>query len=68
MSAGGQDYWRSLEELAETPGFAAIVEREVPRFREVLGAFDRRPGASPSPPTLFATFRQAAQPLGPPRC
>ena len=24
------------------PGFAAIVEREVPRFRDVLGALDRR--------------------------
>ena len=35
-------YWRSLEELAETPAFAAIVEREVPRFRDMLGAFDRR--------------------------
>lgn len=35
-------YWRNLEELAETPDFAAIVEREVPRFRDVLNAFDRR--------------------------
>ncbi|MGH6682121.1 MAG: TAT-variant-translocated molybdopterin oxidoreductase, partial [Bradyrhizobium sp.] len=35
-------YWRTLEELAETPDFAAIVEREVPRFRDMLGAFDRR--------------------------
>ena len=42
MSAAGRDYWRSLEELAETPGFAAIVEREVPRFRDALGALDRR--------------------------
>jgi len=33
MNPSGRDYWRSLEELAETPGFAAIVEREVPRFR-----------------------------------
>jgi MoCo/4Fe-4S cofactor protein with predicted Tat translocation signal len=37
-----RDYWRSLEELAESPAFAAIVEREVPRFRDVLHAFDRR--------------------------
>jgi MoCo/4Fe-4S cofactor protein with predicted Tat translocation signal len=42
MNAGSRDYWRTLEELAETPGFAAIVESEVPRFREVLGALDRR--------------------------
>ncbi len=35
-------YWRSLEELAETPEFAAIVAREAPRFREIVNAFDRR--------------------------
>ena len=42
MSASARTYWRSLEELAETPEFAAAVEREVPRFGEVLGALDRR--------------------------
>ena len=42
MNGRGRDYWRTLEELAETPEFAAIVEREVPRFRNVLAAFDRR--------------------------
>ena len=42
MSGLGRNYWRSLEELVETPEFAAAVEREVPRFRDVLGAFDRR--------------------------
>ncbi len=42
MSAPGRSYWRSLEELAETPEFAAIVEREAPRFRDVLGSLDRR--------------------------
>ncbi|MGH7031919.1 MAG: TAT-variant-translocated molybdopterin oxidoreductase, partial [Stellaceae bacterium] len=42
MSFSGRNYWRSLEELAETPEFATIVEREVPRFRDVLGNFDRR--------------------------
>jgi MoCo/4Fe-4S cofactor protein with predicted Tat translocation signal len=42
MTGRGKDYWRTLEELAETPEFAAIVEREVPRFRDVLGEFDRR--------------------------
>src|SRR5437588_13010072 len=42
MSARGKEYWRTLEELAETPQFAAIIEREVPRFRDMLGALDRR--------------------------
>jgi MoCo/4Fe-4S cofactor protein with predicted Tat translocation signal len=42
MSSRGRDYWRTLEELAETPEFAAIVESEVPRFRDVVGSFDRR--------------------------
>ncbi len=42
MSVSGRNYWRTLEELAETPEFAAIVERDVPRFHDVLGAFDRR--------------------------
>ena len=42
MSASSRNYWRTLEELAETPEFGAIVEQEVPRFREVLGQFDRR--------------------------
>ena len=42
MSGRGRNYWRTLEELAETPEFAAVVEREVPRFRDVLGGFDRR--------------------------
>jgi MoCo/4Fe-4S cofactor protein with predicted Tat translocation signal len=42
MSASPRDYWRSLEELAESPGFAEIVEREAPRFRDVLGVLQRR--------------------------
>jgi MoCo/4Fe-4S cofactor protein with predicted Tat translocation signal len=42
MSPPGGAYWRTLEELAATPEFAAAVERDVPRFRDVLGAFDRR--------------------------
>jgi len=28
---GGKKYWRSLEELASTPGFAAALEREFPQ-------------------------------------
>jgi MoCo/4Fe-4S cofactor protein with predicted Tat translocation signal len=40
---GARTYWRSLEELAESPRFAAFVAREVPRFRDaVLAAPDRR--------------------------
>ncbi|WP_407175028.1 TAT-variant-translocated molybdopterin oxidoreductase [Bradyrhizobium sp. STM 3562] len=35
-------YWRSLEELAESPEFVALVERQAPRFRDVVNAFDRR--------------------------
>jgi MoCo/4Fe-4S cofactor protein with predicted Tat translocation signal len=42
MSASPRDYWRSLEELAESADFAELVAREVPRFRDVVGAFDRR--------------------------
>jgi MoCo/4Fe-4S cofactor protein with predicted Tat translocation signal len=42
MTQAARTYWRSLEELAETPEFAATVERAVPRFRDVVNAFDRR--------------------------
>jgi molybdopterin-containing oxidoreductase family iron-sulfur binding subunit len=42
MTNRARTYWRSLEELAETPEFAAIVEREAPRFRDIVNAFDRR--------------------------
>jgi molybdopterin-containing oxidoreductase family iron-sulfur binding subunit len=30
-SAGGREYWRNLEELASTPQFQDLVEREFPR-------------------------------------
>ncbi len=42
MTEPARRYWRSLEELADTPEFAAIVAREAPRFREIVDAFDRR--------------------------
>jgi MoCo/4Fe-4S cofactor protein with predicted Tat translocation signal len=42
MSPSGRDYWRNLQELAETAEFAAIIEREAPRFRAVLGTLERR--------------------------
>jgi molybdopterin-containing oxidoreductase family iron-sulfur binding subunit len=42
MNQSARTYWRSLEELAETHEFASIVEREVPRFRDIINSFDRR--------------------------
>jgi MoCo/4Fe-4S cofactor protein with predicted Tat translocation signal len=42
MTQEARTYWRSLQELAETPEFAEVVERAAPRFRELIGAFDRR--------------------------
>jgi MoCo/4Fe-4S cofactor protein with predicted Tat translocation signal len=42
MTQQARTYWRSLQELAEDPAFAAIVEREAPRFRDIVNAFDRR--------------------------
>ena len=30
-NARGRDYWRSLDELAATPAFKEMVEREFPR-------------------------------------
>ncbi|MEM8930157.1 MAG: TAT-variant-translocated molybdopterin oxidoreductase, partial [Acidobacteriota bacterium] len=35
-------YWRSLEELAETPDFAERMQREFPRQAAELGNLDRR--------------------------
>ncbi len=42
MTQQARTYWRNLEELAEAPEFAAIVEQEVPRFRDLLDTVDRR--------------------------
>jgi MoCo/4Fe-4S cofactor protein with predicted Tat translocation signal len=42
MIEPARTYWRNLEELAETPEFAALVERQAPRFRDIINAFDRR--------------------------
>jgi molybdopterin-containing oxidoreductase family iron-sulfur binding subunit len=42
MTPHARTYWRDLEQLAETPEFAAIVEREMPRFGNLLHAFERR--------------------------
>ena len=42
MTQPGRTYWQTLEELADSPEFATLVEREAPRFRDVMHAFDRR--------------------------
>ncbi|HVU34784.1 MAG TPA: TAT-variant-translocated molybdopterin oxidoreductase [Opitutaceae bacterium] len=38
----GPKYWRSLDELAETPGFKAQLEREFPEGASTLEGVDRR--------------------------
>jgi len=38
----GPKYWRSLDELAETPGFKARLEREFPDGASTLDGVDRR--------------------------
>ncbi len=42
MKTQGRTYWQTLEELAESPAFAGIIEREVPRFRDAMSLIDRR--------------------------
>jgi molybdopterin-containing oxidoreductase family iron-sulfur binding subunit len=41
-SARGRQYWRSLEELAETEEFQELLRREFPRQASVLDAVSRR--------------------------
>ena len=38
----GRKYWRSLDDLASTPGFKAQVEREFPAGSDNLDGVDRR--------------------------
>src|SRR5882724_12264531 len=38
----GPKYWRSLDELAETPGFRAQIEREFPEGAADMNGVDRR--------------------------
>ena len=38
----GPKYWRSLDELAGTPGFKAQMEREFPEGASVMNDVDRR--------------------------
>ncbi len=42
MTQNPRTYWRSLQELAESPEFVAIVEAQAPRFKDIVKAFDRR--------------------------
>src|SRR5436305_1881365 len=42
-AARGRDYWRSLEELADSPGFEEMLQREFPRqVGGWLDGLDRR--------------------------
>lgn len=36
-SSSGRQYWRSLDELADTPAFRELLEREFPRGAAELG-------------------------------
>jgi molybdopterin-containing oxidoreductase family iron-sulfur binding subunit len=42
MMPSGRTYWRNLEELAQSAEFGEIIQREMPRFRDVVDRFDRR--------------------------
>ncbi|MBI4788461.1 MAG: TAT-variant-translocated molybdopterin oxidoreductase [Chloroflexi bacterium] len=42
-SISGREYWRSLDELADTPEFQALLRREYPRYAAVIdGSMNRR--------------------------
>src|SRR5690242_11906672 len=41
-AVNGKAYWRSLEELAETPEFQELLRREFPRQANAAGALNRR--------------------------
>ncbi len=38
----GKDYWRSLNELANSPEFEKVIEQEYPRQASLLGTLNRR--------------------------
>ena len=40
----GKRYWKSLGDLAETPGFKTWVEREFPEGASMLEGVDRKSG------------------------
>jgi len=70
-SARGRHYWRSLDELANRPGFDALMAREFPRQAPgLLDAVDRRQfmqlmGASLALAGLSACTRQPAETIMP---
>ena len=70
-NTSGKDYWRSLEELAETEGFDEMLHREFPRFaaewNDSVGRrrFLRLMGASLALAGLSACTRQPMEPIAP---
>ena len=65
----GRRFWRSLEQVAETPAFAALLEQEFPR-QAVSSGIDRREflrlmGASLALAGVSACTRQPAQDIVP---
>jgi len=70
-NASGPEYWRSLEELADTPEFLALLERDFPRQASgFVSAVDRRQflklvGASLALAGLNACTRQPEEKVVP---
>src|SRR5215470_2816355 len=70
-SAAGKEYWRSLDELAETPEFADFLSRElpgvVPEWRDAIGRrkFLQLMGASLSLAGLSACAAKRAEDIVP---
>jgi len=68
--ATGRQYWRSLEELADTPGFREYLDAEFPRQASVLDTVGRRQflklmGASLALAGLDACTRQPVEKVVP---
>ena len=51
----GPAYWRSLDELAATPGFQAQLEREFPQGAAEMNGTDRRQFIAPKYPARALT-------------
>ena len=69
-AAAGRQYWRSLEELADSEGFRAFLDAEFPREASVLDAVGRRQflklmGASMALAGLSACTRQPTEKVVP---
>ncbi len=71
QAAGGRDYWRSLEELADTPEFRELLHREFPQgASELMDPVSRRTfaklmGASLALAGITACTRQPAEKIVP---